>query len=54
MQRVREFIREETMAPDRIVGMDQVIADAVKLKFTPEPLTAEQIGEMVQIPEPLK
>jgi hypothetical protein len=26
----------------------------VKLKFIPEPLTAEQIREMVQIPEPPK
>jgi NitT/TauT family transport system substrate-binding protein len=54
VQRVREFIPKETMAPERIVGMDHVIADAVKLKFIPEPLTAEQIREMVQIPEPPK
>jgi NitT/TauT family transport system substrate-binding protein len=54
VQRVREFIPKETMAPERIVGMDHVIADAVKLKFIPEPLTAEQMREMVQIPEPPK
>jgi NitT/TauT family transport system substrate-binding protein len=51
VQRVREFIPKETMVPDRIVGMDQVIADAVKLKFINEPLTADQIKELVHIPE---
>ena len=54
VQRVREFIPKETMAPDRIVGMDQVVADAIKLKFINEPLTAEQVKEFIQIPESLK
>jgi NitT/TauT family transport system substrate-binding protein len=54
VQRVREFIPKETMAPDRIVGMDQVIADAIKLKFINEALTAEQAKELIRIPGPLK
>ena len=49
---VRDFIPKETMAPERIVGMDQVVADAVKLKFIAAPLTAEQLAELVQIPKP--
>jgi NitT/TauT family transport system substrate-binding protein len=51
---VRDFIPKETMAPDRIVGMDQVVADAVKFKFIPAPLTPEQVKELVQIPSPMK
>jgi NitT/TauT family transport system substrate-binding protein len=47
---VRDFIPKETMAPGRIVGMDQLVADAVRLKFIPAPLTADQIKELVQIP----
>jgi len=50
VRRVREFIPKETMAPDRIVGMDQIIADAQKLKFIAEPLKPEQLREFVQIP----
>ena len=40
------------MAPDRIVGMDQIIADAQRLKFIAEPLKPEQLKEFVQIAEP--
>lgn len=49
---VRNFIPKETMAPGAIVGMDQIIADAVKLKFIAAPLTADQIKDLVQIPVP--
>lgn len=49
---VREFIPQETMAPGTIVGTDQIVADAVKLKFITAPLTPAQIEELVQIPKP--
>jgi NitT/TauT family transport system substrate-binding protein len=49
---VREFIPKDTILPERIVGMDQIIADATKLKFIPAPLTPEQTREMVQIAVP--
>jgi NitT/TauT family transport system substrate-binding protein len=52
--RVREFIPKDTILPEHIVGMDQIIADAVKLKFLSSPLTPQQIAEMVQIAQPLK
>ena len=52
VQRVREFIPKETIAPERVVGLDQVVADAVKLKFIADPLTPAQIKEFVQIPTP--
>jgi NitT/TauT family transport system substrate-binding protein len=51
--RVRDFIPKETILPEQIVGMDQINADAVKLKFLPAPLTSQQIAEMVQIAKPL-
>jgi NitT/TauT family transport system substrate-binding protein len=47
---VRDFIPKETLSPDRIVGMDQVVADAVKLKFIPAPLTKAQEDDFVRIP----
>jgi NitT/TauT family transport system substrate-binding protein len=52
VQRVREFIPKETIAPERVVGLDQIVADAVKLKFIADPLTPAQIKEFVQIPTP--
>jgi hypothetical protein len=32
------------------VGLDQIVKDAVELKFTSTPLTKEQLAELVQIP----
>jgi NitT/TauT family transport system substrate-binding protein len=52
VQRVREFIPKETTAPERIVGMDQIMADALRTKFIGEPLNPAQIKEFVQIPSP--
>ena len=52
--RVREFIPKETVLPERIIGMDQIIADAVKLKFIPTALTPEQTQDMVQIATPVR
>ncbi len=49
---VRDFIPKETIAPDVIVGMDDLIADAVKNKFLNAPLTPAQIAELVQISKP--
>ena len=36
--------------PDRIVGLDTIVPDAVALKFTAAPLTKEQLAELIQIP----
>ena len=49
VKRVREFIPKETMLPDRIMGMDQIISDATKQKFILQPLTKEQVEEFVKI-----
>jgi len=50
VQQVRGFIPKASMSPDRIVGLDSIVAEAVKNKFLAAPLTPEQIKEMVQIP----
>jgi NitT/TauT family transport system substrate-binding protein len=49
VKRVREFIPKDTMAPDRVVGIDQIIADATKQKFIVAPLTKAQVEEFVKI-----
>jgi NitT/TauT family transport system substrate-binding protein len=52
VQQVREFIPKDTMAPERVVGLDQIVVDAVKLKFIADPLTPAQLKDFVQIPTP--
>ena len=54
VRRVRDLIPKEAMNPDSVVGMDQMIAEAVNLKFIPAPLTSEQIKELIQIAPPVK
>ena len=49
--RVRDLIPKESMATDRVEGIDQIMADAVAGKFIPAPLTSEQVKELVQIPK---
>jgi NitT/TauT family transport system substrate-binding protein len=48
--KVRQLIPKESMAPEQIVGVDQIIAEAVSMKFLAAPLTADQIKELIQIP----
>jgi NitT/TauT family transport system substrate-binding protein len=42
------------LAPDRIVGLDAIMAEAVATKFMSAPLRQEQIAELVRTPEPPK
>jgi NitT/TauT family transport system substrate-binding protein len=49
VKRVRDFIPKETMMPDRILGIDQIISDATKQKFIVQPLTTAQVEEFVKI-----
>src|SRR5262245_54417831 len=49
-QRVPQLFPKETLAPDRMVGMDQIMAEAVANKFITAPLTAQQIADLIQIP----
>jgi len=44
------FFPKSSLDPDKIVGLDTIVQDAVTLKFTAAPLTKEQIVELIQIP----
>ena len=54
VRRVRELIPKAAMSPDNVAGMDQIVAEAVNLKFIAAPPSAEQMKEFVQIPPPGK
>lgn len=45
-----DFFPKEAINPDRIVGLDAVVKDAVALKFTAKELTEEHLAELIQIP----
>jgi hypothetical protein len=36
--------------PDRVMGLSDLVPDAIKFKFISEPLTQAQLAELVQIP----
>lgn len=44
------FFPKETMLPDKIMGLDEILDEAQKLKFIQQPMTKEQVAELVQIP----
>ena len=54
VRRVRELIPKTAMNPDTIAGMDQIVAEAVSLKFISAAPSAEQLKEFVQIPSPAR
>lgn len=45
-----EFFPKKAIDPDKIVGLDAVMPDAVALKYIPAPLTKDQLAELIQIP----
>jgi NitT/TauT family transport system substrate-binding protein len=45
-----DFFPRAAVDPDKIVGLDVIVQDAVALKFTATPLTKEQLGQLIQIP----
>jgi len=45
-----QFFPKAAVDPDRIVGLDTIVPDAVTLKFTATQLTKEQLAELIQIP----
>ncbi|MGP0092877.1 MAG: ABC transporter substrate-binding protein [Xanthobacteraceae bacterium] len=48
---LQEFLPKEAVDPDRLSGIDDVMADAITYKYISAPLSKEQLGELVQIPE---
>jgi len=54
-RRVRdEFIARQDIDPDRISGLDEIMADAVAFRYLPAPLSPQQLHELIQIPAPTK
>lgn len=45
-----EFFPKEAINPDKIIGLDAIVPDAVALKYTAQPLTKAQLDELIQIP----
>jgi NitT/TauT family transport system substrate-binding protein len=45
-----EFFPPPAIEPDKIVGLDTIVKDAVELKFTANELSKEQLAELIQIP----
>jgi NitT/TauT family transport system substrate-binding protein len=49
-KRIRDqFYPKTALDPDKIVGLDVIVHDAVDLKFTPTPLTKQQLADLIQI-----
>jgi NitT/TauT family transport system substrate-binding protein len=44
------FFPKAAIDPDRVVGLDTIVQDAVALKYTAQPLTQPQLTELIQIP----
>jgi NitT/TauT family transport system substrate-binding protein len=49
-----KFFTREMLDPDRIVGLDTTLAEALSGKFIPTAMTKDQIGALFQIPPPIK
>ncbi|MET0209733.1 MAG: ABC transporter substrate-binding protein [Burkholderiaceae bacterium] len=45
-----EFFPKAAVDPDKIVGLDVIVPDAVTLKFTASQLTKDQLAELIQVP----
>jgi NitT/TauT family transport system substrate-binding protein len=45
-----EYFTKAAVDPDKIVGVEIIVKDAVTLKFTATELTKEQLAELIQIP----
>jgi NitT/TauT family transport system substrate-binding protein len=45
-----DFITKDSLDPIRVVGLEDMMVDAVKFKYIPAPLSQEQLAQLVQIP----
>src|SRR4030095_16705382 len=45
-----QFFPKASVDPDRIIGLETIVQDAVTLKFTAAPLRREQLAELLTIP----
>ena len=47
--KVRGLIPKEALVTDKIVGVDQIMAEAIANKFLTKPLTKDQLAELIRI-----
>jgi ABC-type nitrate/sulfonate/bicarbonate transport system substrate-binding protein len=45
-----DFFPRSSIEPDKVVGLEMIVKDAVSLKFTATQLTEAQLAELIQIP----
>jgi NitT/TauT family transport system substrate-binding protein len=47
---LKEFIPKESLQTDKVMGIDEIMQDAVRFKYLTRPLGPEQISQLIQIP----
>jgi NitT/TauT family transport system substrate-binding protein len=45
-----EFLPRAALQPDRVLGIDQIMRDAIDFRFLSAPLSADQLAQAIQIP----
>jgi NitT/TauT family transport system substrate-binding protein len=53
-QKIPGLVPKDALSPDQIVGMDDIMAEAIATKFITAPLTKAQISELVVMKNPPK
>lgn len=49
-----KFFSREMLDPDKIVGLETTLAEALNGKFIPSPMTKEQLSGLIQLQAPIK
>jgi NitT/TauT family transport system substrate-binding protein len=49
-----EFFPKDILQPERVMGLDALMADAVTFKYIATPLSKDQIADLIRIPTPEK
>lgn len=49
-----DFFPRAAIEPDKVIGLDKIVQDAVAFKYASAPLSKEQLAELIQIPAPKK
>jgi NitT/TauT family transport system substrate-binding protein len=47
---LKEFIPKESLQTEKVNGIDEIMRDAVRFKYLTQPLTADQVSQLLQIP----
>jgi NitT/TauT family transport system substrate-binding protein len=47
-----KFFPKSLLLPDQVSGLDAQMADAVTFKYLAEPLSKDQLAELIRIPPP--